>query len=459
MWKAGDGFGVFKEFGCRGFSSWVEGSSDDSNWTERGIEMEWAVPRGFGNGTDCADGAVEVNATAVRGGVRCACGPGFVGDGFAAGSGCFKSCCNDGNVTYNGDCCKGQLCKKIVVVAVGLFVFIFFISAAIACYFLLRSPPHKRYKWDPEKNFLPKIFARACRTQLFTYQELNDATKGFDQDQKLVDVADGTVHPGVLGDGSLVAVQRLRCESQQKLERVLDRVELHSHISHKNIARLLGCCISSDHTLLLVHEFFPNGTLKELLQPDRENGPLSWYRRINIATEIASSLAHLQSDISPPIKPLNLKSSDIFILSDYSVKIASFKLVNTSTVASHGEDVVYSFGIILLELIVGSKYDGVEEMVLDMINERRFHEIVDPGLRFDEQLPVQCEQIEKLAIFAVHCISRRGMCMAGAAKEFIHIINDNMNGSGSYEPLLEVTFSNSSLLEMISASPDTLHVS
>lgn len=340
-----------------------------------------------------------------------------------------------------------------------MLVSLVFISSVIACYFILRSPLRKRYKWDPKQTFLQKIFARACRTRLFTYQELNDATKGFNQDQKLVDVAHGTVHPGVLGDGSLVAVHRLRCESQQNLKQVLDRVELLSHISHKNIARILGCCISSDHTLLLVHEFFPNGTLKELLQPGRENGPLSWYRRINIATEIASSLSHLQSDISPPIGPHNLKSSDIFILADYSVKIASFKLLDTtSTLASHGADVVHSFGLILLELIVGSKHDSIEEMVLDKVNERRFHEIVDPGLRFGEQLPVQCEQIEKLAVFAVHCISRRGMCMVGVAKEFVHIVTDNMNGNGLSEPSLEVTFSNSSLLQMISASPDSLHV-
>ena len=107
---------------------------------------------------------------------------------------------------------------------------------------------------------------------------------------------------------------------------------------------------------------------------------------------------------------------------------------------------------------MGSKHDGVEEIILAKIKERRFHEIVDPCLRFGEQLPVQCEQIEKLAIFAVHCMSRRGLCMVGAAKEFIHIVNDNMGGGVPLEPDLQVTFSNSSLLQMISVSPDSLHV-
>lgn len=79
-------------------------SGSDGSRAERGVEMEWAVPRGFGNGTECADGAVEVNATAVRGGVRCACGPGFVGDGFAAGSGCFKCECRSLAI-YKLYCC------------------------------------------------------------------------------------------------------------------------------------------------------------------------------------------------------------------------------------------------------------------------------------------------------------------------------------------------------------------
>lgn len=84
---------MFGEFGCRGFSSWAVVRSASGNGTataQRGIEVEWALPRGHANGTECAAGAVVVNATAVGGGFRCACAPGFTGDGFAGGTGCFK---------------------------------------------------------------------------------------------------------------------------------------------------------------------------------------------------------------------------------------------------------------------------------------------------------------------------------------------------------------------------------
>lgn len=91
VWKLGDGFSVFAEFGCRGFSSWVVRSvSGEDAVAQRGIELEWAVPRGYNGGEVCAVGAVVVNSTAVRDGLRCACGAGFIGDGFAEGVGCFK---------------------------------------------------------------------------------------------------------------------------------------------------------------------------------------------------------------------------------------------------------------------------------------------------------------------------------------------------------------------------------
>jgi Wall-associated receptor kinase galacturonan-binding len=86
VWKTGDVFSVFSEFGCRGFSSWVVNQST----ALRGIEMEWATPKSNLTGVECADGAILVNATAVHEGVRCMCGTGFVGDGYAQGAGCYK---------------------------------------------------------------------------------------------------------------------------------------------------------------------------------------------------------------------------------------------------------------------------------------------------------------------------------------------------------------------------------
>jgi hypothetical protein len=119
VWKPGDGLAVFAGFGCRGFSSWVKNrspSSSSAGGVTRGIEVEWAVPRGSALAA-CAAGATPVNATAVRGGVRCACPPGLVGDGFAGGTGCSQRlACGNG-----GECCQGRFCSKKAVALAGFF--------------------------------------------------------------------------------------------------------------------------------------------------------------------------------------------------------------------------------------------------------------------------------------------------------------------------------------------------
>ena len=87
VWRFGDEFSLFAKFGCRGFSSWAVARA--ASFGKRGIKLEWAVPKNSSESLCASDGYI-VNATAVKGGVRCLCEEGFVGDGFANGKGCLK---------------------------------------------------------------------------------------------------------------------------------------------------------------------------------------------------------------------------------------------------------------------------------------------------------------------------------------------------------------------------------
>ncbi|XP_074585335.1 probably inactive receptor-like protein kinase At2g46850 [Curcuma longa] len=470
VWKVGSGFSVFGEFGCRGFSSWAVVRSASGNGTataQRGIEVEWAVPKGHANGTECADGAVVVNATAVRGGFRCVCAPGFTGDGFAGGTGCLKSCSSDPQDENDVGCCKGRFCRKRVVILSGVLLSVLVLLAIIVlCFFLRKLLKENMSDLDP--SFLPNIIGKACNTRRFTYKELNEATRGFENDRNLVDVIDGTVHLGRLGDGTNVAVQKFKCQNQKSLRKVLHKAEILSHCSHRNIARIIGFCFDSAETLLVVHEHFSNGTLEEHLRRERGIG-LSWYLRMNIASEIASALAYLQYEISIPSYIEDLKTSDILIDTYYSAKVTGFEflksgLVNGSCsyVVSHDTYAIYSLGLILLELIMGSKPGNLSDTILPKIESNKFHEIVDPYLRFHEQPPLHREQIEKAVGLVVQCLSSKengGPCMVDVVKDLKFIMQDNMCSSSRIEPKLEVTFSNSSLLQMVSMSPDNMHAS
>nr|CAB3485529.1 unnamed protein product [Digitaria exilis] len=459
VWKPGNGLGVFAEYGCRGFSSWVKNRSAPAGGVVRGIEVEWAVPRGSAMAR-CADGAALVNATAVHDGVRCACAPGLVGDGFAQGTGCSKgtSCSNGGQSSEGRDCCQGRFCSKKAVILAGFFVALFFLAAAVSFWLFLRQPSKDNRRWDLDPACIPKILRSVCDAKQFTYEQLEEATKRFDS-EKAVDTVDGTVHAGVLDDGSLVAVQRIGYETQAKLRLVLDRIELLSEISHPSIARVVGFCLDSTNALLLVHEHFAGGTLEEHLRQIKCR-VLSWYHRVNIAIELASALTYLQAHETAPTFLHDLKSSEIFLDTDFTAKIAGYKLTRPATYysASYDQDVVCNFGHLLIELLTGLRQQIPFDLVAPKVREGRLHEVIDPVLLSGKQLPASQDEVRKVFELAVRCLSsaENGLCMLAVAKELMHILRDNNGSSSKIEISLEETFSSSSLLQMISMSPDTL---
>jgi len=97
--------------------------------------------------------------------------------------------------------------------------------------------------------------------------------------------------------------------------------------------------------------------------------------------------------------------------------------------------------------------------VAPKVREGRLHELIDPTLLSGKQLPASHDEVRKVFELAVRCLSsaENGLCMLAVAKELMHILRDNNGSSSKIEISLEETFSSSSLLQMISMSPDTLH--
>uniref|UniRef100_A0A803M387 Protein kinase domain-containing protein n=1 Tax=Chenopodium quinoa TaxID=63459 RepID=A0A803M387_CHEQI len=458
VWHIGDEFNVFAKFECRGFSSWVVPRGMNSG--KRGVKLEWAIPLNLSKEVCDVNGYI-VNATTVKHGVRCLCGDGFVGDGYVNGTGCLKSCFKDGKEEFGKDCEPERHNKKKMIILAGVLTSAFAAASLLALLCLIkRSVKSTAYGSTHKPQFRSTLsFRKSCNTRLFTLNELDEATDGFNEGQKVMDSCGGSVFTGKLKDGSHIAVQRVKCENEKDLMQVLTRVELLSTIMHRNLAHIFGCCIDSGYTPMVVYEFPENRTLEDHLhkeQPDKIG--LDWYKRLSIAAQTASLLAFLQHEVSPPVSHQNLKTSSIFLDQDFNVKVACFGMF-CSLELYNSE--VYELGVFLLEIVSGSKHPDMPTIALYKTRDGKIEEIIDPLLYYHEQPAFRRDQIDRVADIATRCLLFGGdgkLRMVDVARELVHITRDSLDGGSRRGPSIEETFSNSSLLQMISISPDSIYV-
>ncbi|CAN0899984.1 hypothetical protein LINGRAHAP2_LOCUS20585 [Linum grandiflorum] len=116
-----------------------------------------------------------------------------------------------------------------------------------------------------------------------------------------------------------------------------------------------------------------------------------------------------------------------------------------------------------MEMIGGSQVPAA--VAIQKMRKGKVEEIVDPKLYYHEQPGFRREQMDAVADLAARCLLFGGgevaagkIGMVEVAKELVHIAKESVGGGSKRGPALEETFSNSSLLQMISMSPDSIHV-
>lgn len=365
--------------GCKFlFSSFLfdSGSNDSLKLLElERLELSWWL-EGNCSRTACSKDASCSTVKLANGklGHRCQCNEGFNGDGFAGGEGCRKAVSRCNSSQFVSAKCRA----KVGVLIGGLLGG----ASLVAGFILMGYCFHQCSTSLKNRMSAKRLLSEAAGNSsvpFYPYKEIEKATNGFSDKQRLGTGAYGTVYAGKLHNDEWVAIKRLRHRDADSIDQVMNEIKLLSSVSHPNLVRLLGCCIEEGEPIL-VYEFMPNGTLSQHLQ--REKGKeLPWTIRLTIATQTAKAIAYLHSAMNPPIYHRDIKSSNILLDYNYNSKVADFglsRLGMTEIESSHistapqgtpgyldpqyhqyfhlsDKSDVYSFGVVLVEIITALK--------------------------------------------------------------------------------------------------------
>ncbi|KAJ9190031.1 hypothetical protein P3X46_001268 [Hevea brasiliensis] len=259
--------------------------------------------------------------------------------------------------------------------------------------------------WDS----LPGMPAR------YIFSDLCKATKNFSM--KVGQGGFGSVYLGVLPNGTQLAVKKLEGIGQGKKE-FRAEVSIIGSIHHVHLVKLKGFCAEGAHRLL-VYEFMGKSSLdKWIFNNNKESSLLDWNTRFNIALGMAKGLAYLHEECEVKIVHCDIKPQNVLLDDNFTAKVSDFglaklmnredSLVYTTVRGTRGylapewisnspiseKSDVYSYGIVLLEIIGGRKnYDSSESSEkshfpsysFKMLEEGRLREIIDPKLDINEK--------------------------------------------------------------------------
>ncbi|KAL7105005.1 hypothetical protein ACP275_07G018200 [Erythranthe tilingii] len=254
-------------------------------------------------------------------------------------------------------------------------------------------------------------------SKVFKFSELAQATNNFRPEGIIGEGGFGRVYKGRLPrTGQVVAVKQLNHNGMQGNQEFVVEVLMLTLLNDPNLVNFIGYCADGDERIL-VYEYMPLGSLDAHLhdlQPDKQ--PLDWNTRMKIADGTARGLEYLHDKANPPVIFRDLKPSNILLDDGYIPKLSDFGLaklgpvgdktyVTTRVMGTHGycapeyaktgqltsKSDIYTFGVVLLEIITGRKAvdktrRGKDRVLVEwarplLTDQRNFPNMADPLLQ------------------------------------------------------------------------------
>ncbi|GMY29851.1 probable serine/threonine-protein kinase PBL19 [Fagus crenata] len=292
----------------------------------------------------------------------------------------------------------------------------------------------------PSPRSIPELYKeKEHNLRVFSYQELREATNGFNRLLKIGEGGFGSVYKGTIrppdgrGDPTVVAIKKLNTKGLQGHKQWLAEVQFLGVVNHRNLVKLLGyCSVDGERGIqrLLVYEFMPNRSLEDHLF-NRAMPTLPWKTRLEIILGAAEGLAYLHGGLEVQVIYRDFKSSNVLLDEEFTAKLSDFGLaregpqgdhthVSTAVVGTYGyaapeyvdtghltiQSDIWTFGVVLYEILTGRRVlernrPTMEQKLLEWVKQfpadtNKFSMIIDPRLRNQYSLAA-ARKIAKLA--------------------------------------------------------------
>ncbi|KAL1541825.1 putative inactive leucine-rich repeat receptor-like protein kinase [Salvia divinorum] len=220
----------------------------------------------------------------------------------------------------------------------------------------------------------------------FSLDELKASTTNFDSSALMGQGSTGKMYKGRLDNGTLVAIRCLVVSKKYTIRNLKLRLDLLAKLRHPHLVCFLGHCIESEgrevsgaNNVYLIYEYVPNGNYRAHLSETNPEKVLKWCDRLAVLISIAKAVHFLHTGVIPGFYSNRLKANNVLLdehrigkLSDYGLSVVAQDIdkdkENEGSLRSWQtkslEDDIYSFGIILLESLVGPSVRSRNESFL-----------------------------------------------------------------------------------------------
>lgn len=298
--------------------------------------------------------------------------------------------------------------SKVAILGIAVGALVILLMILVAACRPYNPAPFPEGSLDKPVNYSsPKLVILHMNMALHLYEDIMRMTENLSEKYIIGYGASSTVYKCVLKNCKPVAIKRMYSNYPQSLKVFETELETVGSIKHRNLVSLQGYSLSPFGNLLF-YDYMENGSLWDLLHGSMKKKKLDWATRLKIALGSAQGLSYLHHDCSPRIIHRDVKSSNILLDKDFEAHLTDFGIAKSLCISkSHASTYimgtigyidpeyartsrlteksdVYSYGIVLLELLTGRKAVDNEcnlhHLILSKTTNNAVMETVDPEI-------------------------------------------------------------------------------